>query len=82
MVYPQALIQLFTATASFLSLCYKDPLVKLLVRDFVNFKGSGIIDESEVRHLHVSSKTDEENFLSNFILGDLRLVLHSSPKSK
>lgn len=75
---PQALIQSLYASVSFCLPCYKDPLVKLLVSDVSNFKGSGRIDQNDLRQLYGNGRTDEENFLSNFILDEYLLLLQKT----
>ena len=64
---PQSLNQSPAASATFSLPCYIDPLVRLLVSDTSTFKESSLIDQSDLRHLNSHGKTDEEDFLSNFI---------------
>lgn len=75
---PQALAQILSGSDSFLFPCYKEPFVKLLVSDISNFSGSGIIDENDLRHLFGNGKTDEDNFLSNFVLDQYFLLQKES----
>lgn len=70
---PQSLNQSLAASATFSLPCYADPLVRLLVSDTSTFKWSSLI-ESDLRHLYGNGKTDEENFLSNFIIDEYLLL--------
>ena len=53
-------------------------MVRLLVSDTSTFKGSSLVDQSALRHLYGNGKTDEENFLSNFIIDEYLLLLQKA----
>ena len=78
---PQSLNQTLAASATFSLPCYADPLVRLLVSDTNTFKGSSLIDQSNLRHLYGNGKTDEENFLSNFIIDEYLLLLQKASEA-
>lgn len=69
----QSLNQSLVASATFLLPCYTDPLAKLLFSDPRNFKGSSLIDQNDLRCLNGNGKTDDENFLFNFITDEYLL---------
>ena len=49
---------------------YKEPLVQFLLDDTARFKGNALIDEKDLEGLIGGNTTDEENYLSNFIIDE------------
>ena len=83
---PQSLNQSLAASATFSLHCYADPLVRLLVSDTSTFKGSSLIEPpvsslGDLRHLYGNGNTDEENFLSNFIIDEYLLLLQKASEA-
>lgn len=50
----------------------------LLFSDPRNFKGSSLIDQNDLRCLNGNGKTDDENFLFNFIIDEYLLLQKAS----
>ena len=78
---PESLNQPFAASATFSLPTYSLPLVELLVSDASNFKGSSLIDQNDLRHLYGNGKTDEEKFLSNFIIDEYFRLLQKASEA-
>ena len=47
---------------------YKEPLVQFLVDDMARFKGSTLIDKKDLQGLIGGNTTDEEKYLTNFVV--------------
>ena len=56
-------------------------MVRLLVSDTSTFKESSLIDQSGLRHLNSNGKTDEEDFLSNFIIDEYLALLQKASEA-
>ena len=49
---------------------YKEPFVQFLLDDTARFKGNALIDKKDLEGLIGGNTTDEENYLSNFIIDE------------
>ena len=49
---------------------YKEPFVQFLLDDTARFKGNALIDKKDLQGFIGGNTTDEENYLSNFIIDE------------